>query len=169
MVAGPDPRRHGIPELDRVSDVLDSATVEIAGRLQRERTLVADVSHQLRSRLTAVRLRLDELSGYPDPAVVDEAEAAMAQVDRLTTAIDELVRAARDDHSTAAAVTVVSELDAVVAEKLMTAIDKFSAPQPQPDGSRDPRVVAPMHSRSFSTSPPTARLPTHRRTLTATT
>ncbi len=112
----PDPRRHGIPELDRVSDVLDSATVEIAGRLQRERTLVADVSHQLRSRLTAVRLRLDELSGYPDPAVVDEAEAAMAQVDRLTTAIDELVRAARDDHSTAAAVTVVSELDAVVDE-----------------------------------------------------
>lgn len=27
-----DPRRHGITELDRVSDVLDSATVEIAGR-----------------------------------------------------------------------------------------------------------------------------------------
>ncbi|MFF0707648.1 hypothetical protein [Gordonia sputi] len=64
---------------------------------------------------------------------------------------------------------VKADLDAVVAEKLMTAIDKFSAPQPQPDGSRDPRVVAPMHSRSFSTSPPTARLPTHRRTLTATT
>ena len=49
----PDARRHHIPELDRVSDVLDSATVEIAGRLQREHLLVADVSHQLRSRLTA--------------------------------------------------------------------------------------------------------------------
>ncbi|MDJ0114045.1 sensor histidine kinase, partial [Rhodococcus erythropolis] len=56
----PDPRRHDIPELDRVSDVLDAATVEISVRLQRERALVADVSHQLRSRLTAVRLRLDE-------------------------------------------------------------------------------------------------------------
>ncbi len=32
----PDPRRHGIPELDRVSDVLDAATVEISNRLQRE-------------------------------------------------------------------------------------------------------------------------------------
>ena len=63
----PDPRRHDIAELDRVSDVLDSATVEIAGRLQREHALVADVSHQLRSRLTAVRLRLDELSVHADP------------------------------------------------------------------------------------------------------
>ena len=32
----PDPRRHDIPELDRVSDVLDAATVEISVRLQRE-------------------------------------------------------------------------------------------------------------------------------------
>ncbi|MFD4180711.1 HAMP domain-containing protein, partial [Rhodococcus sp. NPDC058514] len=75
-----DPRRHGIAELDRVSDVLDAVTVEISGQLQRERALVGDVSHQLRSRLTAVRLRLDELSGHPDPAVVDEATEALAQV-----------------------------------------------------------------------------------------
>ncbi|MBJ8347332.1 HAMP domain-containing sensor histidine kinase [Antrihabitans sp. YC2-6] len=113
----PDPRRHGIAELDRVSDVLDSATVEIAIRLQRERALVADVSHQLRSRLTAVRLRLDELSTHPDTAVVDEAEEAMAQVDRLTAAIDELVRSSRtDDAARNLPLSVVEELDAVVAE-----------------------------------------------------
>ena len=94
-----DATRHGIPELDRVSDVLDSATVEIVGRLQREHALVADVSHQLRSRLTAVRLRLDELSEHPDPEVVTEANEAMAQVDRLTDAIDDLVRSSRDDGS----------------------------------------------------------------------
>ncbi|MFE4501268.1 sensor histidine kinase [Rhodococcus sp. NPDC056743] len=109
----PDPRRHDIPELDRVSDVLDAATVEIAGRLQRERALVADVSHQLRSRLTAVRLRLDELSVHSDPDVVHEAEEAMAQVDRLTDAIDELVRSSRSSGSAAATVSVVSELDGV--------------------------------------------------------
>lgn len=94
-----DSRRYGIPELDRVSDVLDAATVEIARRLQREHALVADVSHQLRSRLTAVRLRLDELSVHHDPEVVHEAEEAMAQVDRLTTAIDDLVRATRDEDA----------------------------------------------------------------------
>ena len=42
------PQRYGIVELDRVSDVLDSAAEEIAGRLQREHALVGDVSHQLR-------------------------------------------------------------------------------------------------------------------------
>ncbi|WP_278265091.1 HAMP domain-containing sensor histidine kinase [Nocardia sp. AG03] len=113
----PDPRRHGIAELDRVSDVLDSATVEIAGRLQREHALVADVSHQLRSRLTAVRLRLDELSTHADPEVVHEAEEAMAQVDRLTDAIDELVRASRDeDAADRDPVPVMAELRGVVAE-----------------------------------------------------
>ncbi|AYJ49243.1 sensor histidine kinase [Rhodococcus sp. P1Y] len=113
----PDPRRHGIAELDRVSEVLDSATVEIAGRLQREHSLVADVSHQLRSRLTAVRLRLDELSTYPDPDVVGEADEAMAQVDRLTLAIDELVRSSRSDGSAGAEeVPVIEELTALIAE-----------------------------------------------------
>lgn len=113
----PDPRRHGIAELDRVSDVLDSATVEIAGRLQREHALVADVSHQLRSRLTAVRLRLDELSTHADPEVVHEAEEAMAQVDRLTDAIDDLVRASRDeDAADRDPVPVMAELRGVVAE-----------------------------------------------------
>lgn len=113
----PDPRRHGIAELDRVSDVLDSATVEIAGRLQREHALVADVSHQLRSRLTAVRLRLDELSTHTDPAVVHEAEEAMAQVDRLTEAIDDLVRASRDEDATDRdPVPVMDELCGIVTE-----------------------------------------------------
>ncbi len=113
----PDPRRHGIAELDRVSDVLDSATVEIAGRLQREHALVADVSHQLRSRLTAVRLRLDELSAHTDPAVVHEAEEAMAQVDRLTEAIDDLVRASRDEDATDRdPVPVMDELRGIVTE-----------------------------------------------------
>lgn len=111
-----DPRRYGIVELDRVSDVLDLVTVEIAGRLQRERSLVGDVSHQLRSRLTAVRLRLDELSVHPDPEVVDEATAAMAQVDRLTLAIEELVRSARVDSGDRRSVSVVGELTAVVGE-----------------------------------------------------
>lgn len=109
----PDPRRHGIPELDRVSDVLDSATVEISGQLQRERVLVADVSHQLRSRLTAIRLRLDELSVHPDPDVVLEANEAMAQVDRLTAAIDELVSSSRNT-GTETQVSVVEELSGIV-------------------------------------------------------
>jgi signal transduction histidine kinase len=71
----------------------------------------------LRSRLTAVRLRLDELSAHADPEVVHEAEEAMAQVDRLTDAIDDLVRASRDeDAADRDPVPVMAELRGVVAE-----------------------------------------------------
>lgn len=112
-----DPKRHDIPELDRVADVLDAASVEISTRLKREHALVADVSHQLRSRLTAIRLRLDELSAHPDPHVVVEAEEAMAQVDRLTNTINELIRASRADNAPGrSVVSVVNELSDVVAE-----------------------------------------------------
>ena len=89
------PLRHGIPELDRVADVLDSSAVALADLLQRERDLVGDVSHQLRSRLTALQLRLDELSTHPDPDVAAESTAALEQAERLAEVLDELLSSAR--------------------------------------------------------------------------
>jgi signal transduction histidine kinase len=89
------PDRHGIPELDRVSDVLDTSAVALADLLQRERALVGDVSHQLRSRLTALQLRLDELASHPDPTARSEALAALEQAERLAEVLDELLEAAR--------------------------------------------------------------------------
>jgi signal transduction histidine kinase len=89
------PDRHGIPELDRVSDVLDTSASALAELVQRERVLVGDVSHQLRSRLTALQLRLDELATHPDPSARGEALAALEQAERLTEVLDELLEAAR--------------------------------------------------------------------------
>lgn len=91
-------RNYDIEELDRVSSALDAANSEITTRLEREGRIVGEVSHQLRSRLTAIRLRLDELSIHPDTAVVDEAEAALGQVERLTKDLDELISAARGEQ-----------------------------------------------------------------------
>jgi signal transduction histidine kinase len=89
------PERHGIYELDRVSDVLDSSAVALAELVQRERALVGDVSHQLRSRLTALQLRLDVLAAHPDPTAREEALAALEQTERLSGVLDELLEAAR--------------------------------------------------------------------------
>jgi signal transduction histidine kinase len=89
------PARHDIPELDRVSDVLDTSAKALAELVQRERTLVGDVSHQLRSRLTALQLRLDELAAHPDPGARAEATAALEQTERLAATLDELLEAAR--------------------------------------------------------------------------
>ena len=78
------PQRYGIPELDRVSDVLDTSASALAALLQRERDLVGDVSHQLRSRITALQLRLDELATHPDESARREALAALEQTEKLT-------------------------------------------------------------------------------------
>jgi len=87
-------RRHGVPELDRVADVLDASALALSQLVQRERDLVGDVSHQLRSRLTALQLRLDELATHPDPDTAAEAEAALEQAERLGEVLGDLLRAA---------------------------------------------------------------------------
>jgi signal transduction histidine kinase len=61
-----------LPELDRVAIALDAAAVQIAQLVGRQREFSANVSHQLRTPLTAMRLRLDELATLDDPAAVRE-------------------------------------------------------------------------------------------------
>ncbi|MEC3978094.1 ATP-binding protein [Amycolatopsis sp. H20-H5] len=91
----PDPSRYGVGELDMVAEALDSSGSALAQLVQRERQLVGDVSHQLRSRLTALQLRLEPLTMHPDPDVADESKAAQEQADRLADALNELLAAAR--------------------------------------------------------------------------
>ncbi|WP_224392077.1 ATP-binding protein [Pseudonocardia sp. ICBG1293] len=89
------PARYDIAELDRVSEVLDSSATALSQLLHRERSLVGDVSHQLRSRITALQLRLDELACHPDPDARREANAALEQTERLTAVLDDLLESAR--------------------------------------------------------------------------
>ncbi len=114
----PSPHRHGVPELDRVSDVLDHSAREIAEAIQRERALASDVSHQLRGRLTALRMRLEEIALSPDPDVRREAGAALEQAERLSGVIDEvLAQTRRARAETATDVDVGREVAAVVGER----------------------------------------------------
>ncbi|MDT8909486.1 ATP-binding protein [Amycolatopsis sp. PS_44_ISF1] len=91
----PDPSRYSVAELDMVAEALDTSGSALAQLVQRERQLVGDVSHQLRSRLTALQLRLEPLTVHEDPDVVEESRAAQEQADRLAGALDELLAAAR--------------------------------------------------------------------------
>lgn len=109
-------KSYDIDELDRVSTALGDANAEIALRLEREGEIVGDVSHQLRSRLTAIQLRLDELSIHGDPAVVDEAEAALEQVERLSRELDELVAASRNDPGMPTEIDVREMVDTLVGD-----------------------------------------------------
>ncbi|HSL07978.1 MAG TPA: ATP-binding protein [Pseudonocardiaceae bacterium] len=105
-----EPVRHGIPELDRVAELLDTSAAALAELVQRERDLVGDVSHQLRSRLTALQLRLDELAAHPDPATAAEAEAALEQAERLGAVLDDLLRATEEARAATAEPVELADL-----------------------------------------------------------
>jgi signal transduction histidine kinase len=102
-------RRYGITELDRVADVLDSSAQDIAALIARERDLAGDISHQLRTRLTGLRLRLEELADHPDPLVVEEVQEALEQTDRLVTVVDDLLANARSERASGASEVVLGD------------------------------------------------------------
>ncbi|MFE2630005.1 ATP-binding protein [Streptomyces sp. NPDC004562] len=112
----PRHKRYGVPELDRVADVLDSSAERIARMLTAERRLAADASHQLRTPLTALSMRLEEITLTDDPDTVkEEATIALAQVERLTDVVERLLTNSRDPRSGSA---VTFDLDEVIQQQL---------------------------------------------------
>ncbi|WTW95209.1 ATP-binding protein [Streptomycetaceae bacterium NBC_01309] len=118
----PRQRRYDVPELDRVAEVLDQSAERIARMLTAERRLAADASHQLRTPLTALSMRLEEIIATEDPGTVkEEAAIALSQVERLTDVVERLLTSTRRgaagrDPRTASAVTV--RVDDVVRQQV---------------------------------------------------
>ncbi|WP_326796232.1 ATP-binding protein [Streptomyces sp. NBC_01808] len=109
-------RRYGVPELDRVADVLDASAERIARMLTAERRLAADASHQLRTPLTALSMRLEEIALTDDPATVkEEAAVALTQVERLTDVVQRLLTKSRDPKAGSG---MGFDLDEVVKQQL---------------------------------------------------
>lgn len=87
--------RSGIPELDSLASTLDTTAARIDALVSAERSFTSDAGHQLRSALTGLRLRIEELTTIDDPDMRDEASAALEQVDRLSGTVDDLLRLSR--------------------------------------------------------------------------
>ena len=86
----------GVPEFDAIGQGFDSSAARIAELVAREREFSANVSHQLRTPLTALRLRIEEAEGEVDPSDRRrELDAALAEADRLETTIGDLLAHAR--------------------------------------------------------------------------
>ncbi|MFI1284572.1 ATP-binding protein [Streptomyces sp. NPDC020858] len=112
----PRHKRYGVPELDRVADVLDSSAERIGRMLTAERRLAADASHQLRTPLTALSMRLEEITVTEDLETVrEEATIALTQVERLTDVVQRLLTNSRDPRTGSA---VPFDLDEVVKQQV---------------------------------------------------
>ena len=84
--------KSGVEEIDLVAAELVRSGDRMAARLASERQFSSDASHQLRTPLTSLSMRLEEISATTSQDEVRaEAEAALIQVERLVGVVDDLL------------------------------------------------------------------------------
>lgn len=116
--ARPLGRRYGVQELDRVAEGLDGSAQRINDLLSADREFAVDASHQLRTPLTALSMRLEEMveaANYPD-VVREEGAAALAQIERLADVVAQLLGRARRSMSGS---PVLVSVDDIVAQQVV--------------------------------------------------
>lgn len=98
---------HGPPELRELAVTFNDMAARLEVLVRSQRAFVADASHQLRTPLTALRLRIDSLE---DTALADDAEPELARRDleaidaelgRLGQLVEGLLALARSESATA--------------------------------------------------------------------
>ncbi len=105
------PLKSGIVEMDRLGDALARGAQQVSRRLAAERDFAADASHQLRTPLTALLMRLEEIAETDDLDVVaEEVHIAIDQVERLSGTVDDLLGRTRSGIETHASVSLDSVL-----------------------------------------------------------
>ena len=104
----------GVAEIDGSRTCSTRSAQRLTRSLAAERDFAADASHQLRTPLTALLMRLEEIAATDDLDVVrEEAGIAIAQVERLTRVVDDLMSRTRRGHQDAPTPSV--SLDSVIA------------------------------------------------------
>jgi len=110
------PQPAGPPELRALAGEFNRMAGELQRLVSAQTQFVADASHQLRSPLTALRLRLENLESSVDPASAGSVAAANREVQRLSRLVDGLLTLSRADEEHPARRPV--DVDAVITERV---------------------------------------------------
>jgi signal transduction histidine kinase len=87
----------GPPEIRSLDATMNTMARRLDGLLSAQRAFVADASHQLRTPLTALRLRLENLQNADAADTERELELAIEETGRLTELVTNLLQLARAD------------------------------------------------------------------------
>ena len=99
----------GPPEVRELSRSFNVMAGRLGLLINGQRQFAGAVSHQLRTPLTALRLRLEQAQdslGEDNPIAAEALEASRAEADRLQEMVEQLLALARIEGRTAATVTV---------------------------------------------------------------
>ncbi len=111
----PRVEKSGVEEIDLVAAELARSGERMAARLASERQFSSDASHQLRTPLTSLSMRLEEIAATTTQTEVKaEAEAALVQVERLVGVVDDLLGRSRKALGGS---TEAVELDAILRQQ----------------------------------------------------
>jgi len=110
------PGGHGPVEVRRLASTFNTMAARMEALIHGHRAVVADVSHQLRTPLTALRLRLDLLAAGADEATAAEFAGAQEEIARLSRLVDGLLAVARAETAVPRPVPV--RVDHVVDERV---------------------------------------------------
>ena len=103
--------RAAVPNKPEEIRVLAERFNQTAERLEllvnSQRAFVADASHQLRTPLAAMRLRIENLSYDVGPEANEDVEGALAEVERLARLVDALLALARAEQAESAPESIV--------------------------------------------------------------
>jgi signal transduction histidine kinase len=105
----------GPPEARTLAQVFNASAVKLERLVGAQRVFVADASHQLRTPLAALRLRLENLEADVPAAAREDLDGAIAEVWRLSRLVDGLLTVARAERSEAAQRPL--DLRAIVVER----------------------------------------------------
>jgi signal transduction histidine kinase len=110
--------RTGPPEAQNLSVAFDAMAARIESLVRGNRALMADVSHQVRTPLAALRLRLDLLAQDADEDTATELAGAQEEIARLARMTNGLLAVARAENNTVQARQV--DVTAIARDRVYT-------------------------------------------------